>query len=40
MPPAAHPQQEQLRLEDLQALDILYLPLEERFDRITRILCR
>src|SRR5690606_32200891 len=40
MPPAAHPQQEQLRLEALQALDILYLPLEERFDRITRILCR
>ncbi len=40
MPPAVHPQQEQLRLEALQALDILYLPLEERFDRITRILSR
>ena len=36
---AAHPEQEQLRLEALQALDILYLPLEERFDRITRTLC-
>src|SRR5690606_31500553 len=40
MPPAAHPQQEQLRLEALQAVDILYLPLEEPFARITRILCR
>ena len=37
---AAHPDQEQQRLEALRALDILYLPLEERFDRITRILCR
>lgn len=40
MPPAVHPEQEQQRLEALQALDILYLPLEERFDRITRVLCR
>jgi diguanylate cyclase (GGDEF)-like protein len=34
------PAQEQKRLEALQALDILYVPLEERFDRITRTLCR
>jgi len=34
------PQDEDKRLEALHALDILYVPLEERFDRITRILCR
>lgn len=33
-------QHEQQRLDALKALGILYLPLEERFDRITRTLCR
>ena len=37
---AHSPGQEARRLEALKALDILYAPLEERFDRITRTLCR
>lgn len=37
---AVYPEQEKLRLEALRALDILYLPLEQRFDRITRVMCR
>lgn len=34
------PVQEALRLQALEALDIPFLPLEERFDRITRTLTR
>lgn len=40
MPAAAIPDSEQQRLEALYELGILYTPLEERFDRITRTLCR
>lgn len=38
MPSAPIPQDEQQRLSALADLDILYTPLEERFDRITRTL--
>ena len=37
---ASHPAREHQRLQALKELDILYLPLEDRFDRITRTLCR
>ncbi len=40
MPAAAIPETEQQRLEALNELGILYTPLEDRFDRITRTLCR
>lgn len=40
MPVQPIPEQEEKRLAALKALDILYAPLEERFDRITRTLCR
>ncbi|WP_430460177.1 sensor domain-containing diguanylate cyclase [Thalassolituus sp. LLYu03] len=40
MPAHPIPEQEEKRLAALKALDILYAPLEERFDRITRTLCR
>lgn len=40
MPVAAIPDNEQQRLEALDELGILYTPLEDRFDRITRTLCR
>lgn len=40
MPAAAKPANESERLEALNDLDILETPIEERFDRITRIVCR
>jgi diguanylate cyclase (GGDEF)-like protein len=40
MPAAALPETEQQRLEALNELGILYAPLEDRFDRITRTICR
>ena len=40
MPAAAFPENEQQRLEALNELGILYTPLEDRFDRITRTLTR
>lgn len=40
MPAAAIPENEQQRLDALNELGILYTPLEDRFDRITRTLCR
>jgi diguanylate cyclase (GGDEF)-like protein len=40
MPSASIPENEQQRLEALHELDILYTPLEDRFDRITRTMCR
>lgn len=40
MPTAAIPENEQQRLEALNELGILYTPLEDRFDRITRTICR
>jgi diguanylate cyclase (GGDEF)-like protein len=40
MPSASIPEDEQQRLEALNELDILYTPLEDRFDRITRTICR
>lgn len=40
MPTAAMPENEQQRLEALNELGILYTPLEDQFDKITRILCR
>ena len=40
MPTAPIPKNEQQRLEALNELGILYTPLESRFDRITRTICR
>ena len=40
MPEAAIPDNEQQRLDALDGLGILYTPLESRFDRITRTICR
>ena len=40
MPTAAIPDNEQQRLDALDELGILYTPLESRFDRITRTICR
>jgi diguanylate cyclase (GGDEF)-like protein len=40
MPNAAIPKNEKERLEALNELGILYAPLEDRFDKITRTLCR
>lgn len=40
MPEAAIPENEKQRLEALNELGILYTPLEDRFDKITRTLCR
>jgi diguanylate cyclase (GGDEF)-like protein len=40
MPSAPIPENEQQRLEALNELGILYTPLEDRFDRITRTICR
>ena len=40
MPAAEIPKNEQQRLEALNDLGILYIPLEDRFDRITRTICR
>jgi diguanylate cyclase (GGDEF)-like protein len=40
MPNAAIPENEKERLEALNELGILYTPLEDRFDKITRTLCR
>lgn len=40
MPDAIIPRNEQQRLAALDELGILYTPLEERFDKITRTLCR
>ena len=40
MPDAIIPKNEQLRLDALDELGILYTPLEDRFDKITRALCR
>ncbi len=39
MPNAAFPSNEKQRLDALNELGIQYLPLEDRFDRITRTLC-
>lgn len=40
MPTAPLPKNEQQRLDALNELGIIYTPLESRFDRITRTLCR
>lgn len=40
MPAAIIPDNEQQRLDALEELGILYIPLNERFDRITRTVCR
>ena len=40
MPNAATSPNETLRLAALEELGILYTPLENRFDKITRSLCR
>ncbi len=40
MPTATIPDNEQQRLDALDGLGILYTPLESRFDRITRTICR
>jgi diguanylate cyclase (GGDEF)-like protein len=40
MPSAPIPENEQQRLDALNELGILYTPLEDRFDRITRTICR
>lgn len=40
MPAAAIPDNEQLRLDALNELGITYTPLDDRFDRITRTICR
>jgi GAF domain-containing protein len=40
MPNAAQSPNETLRLAALEELGILYTPLENRFDKITRSLCR
>jgi diguanylate cyclase (GGDEF)-like protein len=40
MPAAATPKNEKQRLEALNELGILYTPLQHRFDRITRTICR
>lgn len=40
MPTAAIPENEQQRLDALDELGIIYTPLEDRFDRITRTICR
>ena len=40
MPSAPIPENEQSRLEALNELGILYTPLEDRFDSITRTICR
>ena len=40
MPDAIIPKNEQQRLAALDNLGILYTPLEDRFDKITRTLCR
>jgi diguanylate cyclase (GGDEF)-like protein len=40
MPDAIIPKNEQQRLAALDELGILYTPLEDRFDKITRTLCR
>ena len=40
MPTAPIPKNEQQRLTALNELGILYTPLEDRFDRITRTICR
>lgn len=40
MPAANFPDNEQQRLDALDELGILYTPLESRFDRITRTICR
>jgi diguanylate cyclase (GGDEF)-like protein len=40
MPAAIKPDNEQQRLKALDELGILYTPLESRFDRITRTICR
>jgi diguanylate cyclase (GGDEF)-like protein len=36
----ARPRDERARLASLHALDVLYSPAEDRFDRITRLACR
>lgn len=40
MLPPENPDEEVKRLAVLQSLNILYSPIEERFERITRLLCR
>jgi hypothetical protein len=40
MPAADIPKNEQQRLAALDELGIVYTPLEDRFDKITRTLCR
>jgi hypothetical protein len=40
MPAADIPKNEQARLAALDELGILYTPLEDRFDKITRTICR
>jgi hypothetical protein len=40
MPNALIPENEKERLKALDKLGILYTPLEDRFDKITRTICR